>query len=160
MFLICDKVSERHKKIRSFLKKGDYSIAVILAAVDFEWTVRRAIRALGKQPSGILKEEINKSKERGCAGYKNLWKKHVCDDVEKSLVKIIGRRNWDRLIAAFSHRNDLVHGYEGSPNPVQATNSVDSLIMASEIINKLTESLKFPIYGKPIRRKKERVKLK
>jgi hypothetical protein len=160
VFLVHDKITDRHKRIRSFLRKDDYSIAVILAAVDFEWTVRRAIRALGKLPTAKLKEDILNSNERGLKGYKKIWRHHVCEDVEKSLVKVIGKSEWDQITAAFEHRNLLIHGFEGSPHPEEATNSAESLLKASAKINAFTEELNCPIYGKSIRRKKERTKLK
>jgi hypothetical protein len=46
MFLVKDNINYRQTKIRSFLS-NEPAIAVILAAADFEWSVRRAIRALG-----------------------------------------------------------------------------------------------------------------
>jgi hypothetical protein len=159
MFLVQDKITGRHKRIRSFLQKKDYSIAVILAAVDLEWTVRRAIRALGKLPTAKLKDEILNSKERGIKGYKKIWKQYVCDDVEKSLVKVIGEKEWDQVTAAFDHRNLLIHGFEGTPHPEEATNSTESLIKASVKINEFAINLKSPIYGVAIIRKKERSKI-
>jgi len=45
MFLVKDDPTEREKKILGFVP-NEPAIAVILAAVHFEWTVRRAIIAL------------------------------------------------------------------------------------------------------------------
>jgi len=44
MFLIHDTMAERHRKIRGY----DKVIGVILAAVDFEWTVRWRYLVLGE----------------------------------------------------------------------------------------------------------------
>ena len=57
MFLINDTMEERHQTIRSFLS-SDPMIAVILAAADFEWTVRRAILALGTLPTKEIRKHF------------------------------------------------------------------------------------------------------
>lgn len=55
MFFVNDTQEHRHKFIRSFLKKDTAPIAVLLAAIDFEWTVKRAILAFGTSPTKDLR---------------------------------------------------------------------------------------------------------
>ena len=44
-FLIQDNQLGRHEKIRSYLTDDNAIIAVLLAAIDLEWTLRRTIDA-------------------------------------------------------------------------------------------------------------------
>ena len=46
MFIIKDNYKERKNRVKGFLKT-EPPIAIILSAVHFEWTIRRAIIALG-----------------------------------------------------------------------------------------------------------------
>ncbi len=58
MFLVRDRIEARHEKIRTFMGSDDAAIAVLLAAADFERTVRRAILALGNTPTKQLRTKV------------------------------------------------------------------------------------------------------
>ena len=57
MFFVGDTLAGRHNEIsRRFINSKDVMIAVFLAAADFEWTVRRAIIALGHGANRQIRE--------------------------------------------------------------------------------------------------------
>jgi len=125
MFLVRDKSSERERKIRS-LMKNDPAIAVIVASVQFEWLVRRAILSLAVMPNKKLREEFEKM--FGFDGYKNLWKEHVKPSIGKGLPQII--KNWSNVKKGFELRNKLVHGVE-SCTAKYASDRVEWLLKGS-----------------------------
>jgi hypothetical protein len=102
MFLVSDSSAAREARIRAFLAH-DPSIAVVLGAIHVEWTLRRAILALGRSPNVVLHEQM-----RLCYGldrYKELWH----DQVVAPRLPLVVRR-WADLRAAFRLRHRLVHG--------------------------------------------------
>lgn len=65
MFHVNDSISERQAQIRSLAPR----VGIFLAAADFEWTLRRAILALGQCPTTSIRKEL-----RGVAGLKKYGK--------------------------------------------------------------------------------------
>ncbi len=51
MFLVSDTLEERSAKIHRFIAEREPAIAVLLAAVDCERTIRRAVMSLGTTPT-------------------------------------------------------------------------------------------------------------
>jgi len=117
MFNIYETRKDRDELLDK-LKKLDPCVALVIAFLDFEWTVRRCILALGKSPTkdinakfagelpikffreGKRVEQIEKARGNGkfiCGleGYKELWTKEVLPvrkislfDLLKSKVKV------------------------------------------------------------------------
>lgn len=74
MFLVSDTLQGRRRIIRSFEDKQS-TLGVLLAVVDFEWTVRRAIIALAYLPTKHVRADIER-----CSGpqkYLEKWHYHV-----------------------------------------------------------------------------------
>ena len=91
--------------IRSFLA-DDPSLAALLAVVNVEWTLRRAIVALGTSPNAVVREQL-----RYCHGhekYCDVWKAEVTPRTGRRLPEIIA--DWEGLKRAFKVRHVLVHG--------------------------------------------------
>lgn len=154
MFLVDDTLESRQEMIASY---GPF-VGVILAAVDFEWTVRRAILALG---SGTTKEIRNKT-FKGCFGlefYKDKWKEEVTPLTGKRLDEIIPDWQYFRE-KAYPLRHRLVNGVEGSVTPQYASDRMKAILLASKSIADFAASLGEPIYGRRIIRKKPRKQLK
>ncbi len=57
MFTVKFGSKNRESQIMRILKK-DHSTAVILAAVHFEWTIKRAILKLGVSPTKTLRKRL------------------------------------------------------------------------------------------------------
>lgn len=132
MFLVNDTKEERRKKITRFLDSGETVIAVLLAAANFEWTVRRTIIALGKSPTARYREE--KGLLSGCHGlkaYKEVWKSDVSPRTGKGLAQVICK--WQYLKEqAYPLRNKLIHGDTGTVTPDYAKPRVEAMLAASE----------------------------
>lgn len=126
-FLVSDAQTERHARIRGFLSQGEPAIAVLLAAADFEWTVRRAIIALGKSSNVEIREGVLKNCH-GLNAYKEAWEKEAMKTAEKSLPQIIG--SWNDFVNAFNLRHKLIHGIT-SVTADYATTRVETILLAT-----------------------------
>ena len=151
MFLVNDTVERRHQKIRSFLPREPV-VAILLANVDFEWTVRRAIIALGINSNKTIREKIL-SKCHGPEQYKDAWKAEVKARFSKGLPEVIS--NWEGLKSiAFKFRGQVVHGIRGMPSSKKTGEAVEIFLKASNDINEFAAVQKVSLFGKrlPVRR--------
>jgi hypothetical protein len=152
MFLVADTQEVRHQKIRSFLPK-EPAIAILLAAVDFEWTVRRAILALGTSPNSVIRKETFKHCH-GEGAYKDAWKQEVQSRLGKGLPQVVP--NWDFIRdKAFPLRHKVVHGLRGMPNPETTKDRVEAFLVASKAIADYAQVNGTSLFGKrlPVRQK-------
>lgn len=105
MFLVKDSSQSREKRIQEFMGE-DPSLSTLLAVIHFEWTVRRAIIALGTSPNVDIRAKL-----RSCHGhkaYKEIWQEEVHPKHGQRLTEVVD--NWDGLYKAFKLRHRLVHG--------------------------------------------------
>ena len=154
MFLVKDSLNERQKKIRSFLEKEPV-IAVLLAAADFEWTARRAILALGKNPTKDINSFMRKERRGGLGALKDYWHDEVHGRLKKELADVIP--NWDYFTKkAYPLRHKLVHGAEGTTGVGYVTGAVEAFLAASNAITMFAQDNHEPFYGRRIRRIKPR----
>lgn len=152
MFLVSDTQEKRHKKLRS-LFENDPVIGVILSAIDFEWTVRRAILALGQRPT----KEIRQTVLNNCSGltrYNDAWRKEVYPCRGKTLPQVVER--WNDLREAFKLRHTLVHGVNGTTTKEYASERVEIILASSEQVYQFIKGRKKEIFGRRIVRYKER----
>ena len=153
MFLVKDTIQKRHEKILSFLDM-EPAIAVLLAAADFEWTVRRTILACGSSSIKDLREGALQ-KCHGPPKYAKCWKKEVTPRFHKELKSII--RDWEFFSNnAFQLRHKLIHGVQGTTGAKYARKRVESIIAASKAIAEFAAENGAQIYGTRIRRVKSR----
>jgi hypothetical protein len=152
MFTYKESIESRRAKIEAFLTKDQSAVAVIMAAANFEWTLRRSILALGKKATAELRKEIEKTSSLD--HYKKIWANEVVYGKTNKLPSIIN--NWDALIKAYQHRHELVHGNKGTTGLAYSKSRVEVLLVASESLNKFVVSKGGAIYGKRIRRIKKR----
>jgi hypothetical protein len=151
MFLVSDSLERRQNKLRDYLKNGEYGITAILAAADFEWTVRRAIIALGTSPNTVIRDTVLKdcySLDR----YKQAWNKEVKSNCGKSLPEIIP--NWEFFkTKAYKLRHRFVHGVIGSSGGEYASIRINAIIDASNAVAKYAEMHGVDLYKRlPIRK--------
>jgi hypothetical protein len=110
MFLVSDRIGERHQRIERFLGGEEAPIALLLSAADFERTVRRAILGLGSSSTKNIRENVLSHENiRGFGGYKQAWKDEVKPRLEVNLANDVVR-NWQDVKKAFAHRNRIIHG--------------------------------------------------
>jgi hypothetical protein len=122
MFRATNTKEIRERKVRSFLE-SEPGISVLLAAVNFEWTVGRAMMFLSASPNNEVRSRLG-----SCSGlrkYKELWKLEVATNGHKGLAEIV--RNWSAVQEAFLARHRLVHGRDGCTQNM-AKSPVDVLL--------------------------------
>jgi hypothetical protein len=119
MFLVQDASTAREARIQQ-LSVEDPTLSALLAVIHVEWTVRRAIIALGTSPNVEIREQLE-----GCHGlkrYNKLWKDEVRPNTQKGLPDVV--KNWENLQRSFRLRHRLVHGVSGcSPEHAQVRTS-------------------------------------
>jgi hypothetical protein len=82
MFLVSDSSSSREERIKQILVE-DPALAALLSVIHFEWTVRRAIIALGISPNVEIRERMKS--DHGCDKYKQVWKDEVFPNINQRL---------------------------------------------------------------------------
>lgn len=131
MFLVSDTLESRQAKIRQFLA-DEPGIAVLLAAADFEWTVRRAILLLGKD-SNVDIRETDLHKASGLWKYERAWNAQVWPQHSKRLREIVS--GWDYFEKdAMPLRHKLIHGEQGTTSGDYATDRVEAILAASKSV--------------------------
>ena len=149
MFLASDRAQDRERKIRAFMAR-EPSITLVLAAVNFEWTVSRAVLFLSKTPNTALREKMIKfhSPDK----YKVLWAEEVAKAHGNiSLAQLV--RNWSKVIDGFRARNVLVHGRDRYTVNM-ATPHVEALLVGAQYVDSYCESIGKPLYARmPVRKK-------
>jgi hypothetical protein len=151
MFWVNDTIEERHARIRSFLNREDRTIAVLLAAANFEWIVRRAIIALGHSPNADIRVRLVKC--YGLDSYKKIWKAEVGRFKGVGLASVVP--NWRFFKEkAFPLRHKIVHGEQGSTGREFATERVEAMLMASSSIAEFALQHSLNLYQRlPVRRR-------
>lgn len=109
MFLVRESSVDREARILQLLEV-DPAWAAVLAAVHVEWTLRRAIVALGCSPNVAIRQRLERC--HGQRDYKVLWQAEVTPRTGVRLPDLI--RDWEGLLRAFRLRNVLVHGVRSS----------------------------------------------
>lgn len=156
MFLVSDTQQDRHKMIRGFLNPETATIAVLLAAVDFEWSIRRAVLALGGSSTKHIRHLVLGHKGlSGPKGYKDAWNAEVCRYISISIDQAIP--HWGRLIdpdqGSFRLRNQIAHGIRGSVSVELATAKVDDFLLASQCLAKLAQEHNTSLFRRIVRKK-------
>jgi hypothetical protein len=151
MFTYKESIETRRAKIEAFLTKEHTAVAVIMAVANFEWTLRRAILALGKKPTAALRKEIEKTSNLD--RYKDLWAENVIKGVQGLPAIISG---WAELRSSYTLRHELVHGNKGTTGLGYARKRVNAFLVASEDLNEYVISKGAVIYGIKIRRIRSR----
>lgn len=105
MFLVKDTSAAREARITQ-LATDDPALALITAIIHVEWTLRRAIIALGSASNVEIRHKLGHC--HGPAAYKQLWRGEVTPRTNMRLPDVI--RDWDGLLRAFRLRHTLVHG--------------------------------------------------
>jgi len=155
MFLVEFSSQDRIKKIRGFLDTDENApIAILLAAVQFEWIVSRSIIALGQSPTADLRKTVNKVS--GLEKYKRLWRDEVSiPRSEKILCDVV--KDWSKFKECFKARHRIVHGTM-SANKSYALKSVHPILDASEDIRNFAESLGVDLHSRLKTRQRPRKK--
>jgi len=149
MFLVGDDSLAREARIRAFLA-SEPPAAVILGAVHFEWTVRRAVLALGHSPNAVIHQQMRRC--HGLDQYKDLWKAElVAAHRAPSLAQVVTR--WAELRKAFTLRHHLVHGVR-SCTAEHAAPRVEVLLAAAADVRSFCAGQGVDLHARlPVRRR-------
>jgi hypothetical protein len=149
MFRVNDPVSKRQAKILGYLEGDDQFIAVLLAAADFERTIRRAIIALGKTPTAVLAQQLGRrgSSKPGAQVVRRLYRSSL-DEYGRAwnneVLKSIGDKASlfggiikakQSLEAAYNLRHELIHGDRGVVSRDYAAKQVQVFLEATAAID-------------------------
>jgi len=152
MFLVSDTQVTRHARIGAFAGK-DAAIGAILAAVDFEWTIRRVIIGCGYHTNKHIRDRIL-SRCHGLEQYKTAWKSEVIHQFPNAPLLPALVPNWDFVVSqAFPLRHRLVHGIVGTTGEPFAKKRTKALIAASVALALFAAEKGVDVYSRlPIRR--------
>jgi len=127
------------------------SIALVVAAAYFEWTVSRAIMFLSITPNVELHEKLRKT--YGLEKYKDLWKVELSDRAKhRRLPEVVVR--WKEVTDAFDARGRLVHGRDRYTKNM-AKPVIETLLAACSDVRKYCESHGCDLTDRvPVRRRK------
>ena len=144
MFLVSDGSRKYRKEIINRVAGEDMVLRVLLAAIDFEWTLRRTILALGWSPTKVLADKFDQIEYRKIEGLKKLWNDEVVVRFGESTPTVVewvnehsfahkkNKRSWDCLCEAWALRHKLVHGIQGSCGDGYGRRMSDVLIFATD----------------------------
>ncbi len=147
MFWVRDTRQERAARIRKFLSDNEAPIAVLLAAANLEWTLRRAITLLSELPIDAARDAL-----QGCSGlqgYKLIWKKLVVPHHRDDLSEVI--KNWNDLNGEkgkYQLRHNLIHGTVGLCGRKFAEPHVEALLAAAKDVDDYCMARKKNVYRK------------
>jgi hypothetical protein len=155
MFLANDSKEHRESKVRRFLMT-DPCISLLLAAVNFEWTVCRAVLFLSKRPNSELR--LLMASYYSLDAYKELWRSEIVAGSNFNHLAVVVR-NWSSVREAFNARNRLVHGRDRYTKNM-ATPHIEALLRATGYVDDYCNLLGSPLLGRmPTRRRTSKKKL-
>jgi len=119
MFSIGYGISNRDKKIRS-IARTDPNHALILAAVHFEWIIKRSILKLGCSPTAGLRNELEGIYKLGTPGnkkdYRSVWKREVASRFRNSQLGTVLGNLHTLESKTLNVRGKVIHGNGTVPN--------------------------------------------
>lgn len=152
MFKYSENREKRRKMIHTIAEINP-GAGVILAVVDFEWTLNRCILVLGKSPTVTLRDALLCAPITGMETQKKIWKTEIKSQALTTLFDKWAEKNdlptiaWSDIKTAQYCRNQLVHGVR-SIDDNTAKVVTDILENACEILCRFAESRKKNIYGR------------
>lgn len=130
-FKIEDGYEYRGKTILDLLDSGLPDIAVISAAADLEWTLRRAIVSLGCSPNREIHKKLEKTS--GLRRYAALWSKEVSPRHGSSLETLI--KDWDNFVdVTYQLRHKLIHGAAANTSRDYAKPRVEEMLAVTKSV--------------------------
>ena len=113
MFSVGYGVANREKKILT-IAKSDPNHALILAAVHFEWVIKRSILKLGSSPTASLRKELENTYKLAVPNsnkdYRAVWKREVASRFKgSSLGTVLGNLH-DIQNKTLKARGRVIHG--------------------------------------------------
>lgn len=149
-FKVADRYEYRKKTILTMLDSDFPGVAVISAASDLEWTIRRTIVALGVSPNRDIHKKLEKTS--GLRRYAKRWNEEIVPRFGQPLELLIN--DWDRFVdVTYQLRHKLVHGAVSSTSRNYAKPRVEDILNATKAIVDFSALCGVDLYQRlPIRR--------
>ena len=125
-FRVADDVGQRVQAINEFLSDGQQMVAVVVAAADFERTLRRLIIALGNAPTADVRQALERQ-YFSIGKYPAAWRRFV-EPTHGPLGQVL---NYAGVKKAFALRNRIVHGAQGTAGPDFCRKRIDTITAAT-----------------------------
>jgi hypothetical protein len=149
MFLVGDTPEIQASQIRNWLRDHP-SVALLVAATYFEWTLCRVLIALSARPNTDVRHDL--AGVFGLERYKEFWRSelsHLSDSPRLPEVVV----DWRSVTDAFDARNRIVHGRDRYTRNM-ASPHVDSLLKAVADLREFSLRQGFDVANRlPVRRK-------
>ena len=134
MFHIGFGSANRETEIRK-IAQTDRTTAIILAAVHFEWMLKRAILKLGASPTTDLRKELENvfkmEKKNGHDGYKEVWHREVGSRVTHASLKAVLGKPSRIQSHALNVRGKVIHG-NGTVKNTDADEAIELFLGAGQ----------------------------
>ena len=133
-----DTSEARRKKVNAIFAISPMA-GFLLSSVNLEWTLRRAILAVGRDPTKRIRSSFRKI--HGIDGYKQVWKSQVSRPfAHPGLCELVEKANrsrkffWTDVRRAFNVRNVLVHGRNCTQGDEYLRRHTDIFLDVAEIL--------------------------
>lgn len=157
MFYVRDSYQGRRAKILQFRNEQDICIAIILAAADFEWTIRRIILSLSLVPNKIVRED--ESFLGNCSGsgrYLYVWNqllprnsKLINPYNSKNLRLESVIKDWNEFKGVFKdYRHGIVHGFKANLKYDEGCIALNIILKATDDIYEFSKANGYDVYTK------------
>ncbi len=132
MFDVGFGTKNREAEIRK-IAQSDRTTALILAAVHFEWMLKRTILKIGTSPTKDLRSQLEGvfriSKRHGKDGYKEIWDREVGQHFKNSSLGTVLGKLTKIQNHALDVRGKVVHG-NGTVGNASADEAIDLFLDA------------------------------
>ena len=147
MFWTGDTFDERHARITAFVNEDEIVVAVLLAAANFEWTVRRCIIAMSKRPNVEIRNTLKD--ERGFGLLPKYWQSEIAEAYGQKISEVVP--SWDFLQKdAFGLRNALIHGDQNTVGLDYGKQRVDVMLEGAAAVVRFARAHGVDLYGSRI----------
>ena len=133
-----DTSEARRKKVDAVFAVSPMA-GFLLASVNLEWTLRRAILALGMDPTKQIRAAFKKA--HGIKKYKEVWKKQVSRPFGRpGLYELVEKKSrarkfsWQDVLDGFEQRNVIVHGCSCTQGEERLRRFTDVFVDMAEIL--------------------------
>ena len=114
MFSVEYGIANREKRIRE-IANTDPTTAVILAAVHFEWMIKRSILKLGCSPTASLREELEEIYKLAIKGknqkdYRSIWKREIAHRFKNAQLGTVLGNLQTLQNSTMKVRGKVIHG--------------------------------------------------
>jgi hypothetical protein len=132
MFHVGFGTKNREAEIRK-IAQSDRTTALILAAVHFEWMLKRTILKMGTSPTKDLRSQLEDvfriSKRHGKDGYKEIWDREVGKRFKNSSLGTVLGKLTKIQNHALDVRGKVIHG-NGTVSNASAGEAIDLFLEA------------------------------